>query len=113
MLLTGATSPTGANLDADVGKNTFISAVSGDAASGYTLTLQYQPGGYNTPNLGVLGDIPAGSTLTFAIPEANTNFLSTDGTGSFTYDYEFGSIQAGRVPGDRHHDRGRGRTGRE
>ena len=30
-----------------------------------------------TLNHGVLGDIPAGTTLTFAIPAENTNFLQT------------------------------------
>jgi hypothetical protein len=75
---------------ANIGANTFVTAVSGNATSGYTLTLQYEPGGYNTPNLGVLGDISARSTLTFGVPAINTNFLSTTGTGPFTYNYEFG-----------------------
>ena len=53
------------------------------------MTLSYIPGGYGTPNDGVLSDIPAGATLTFGIPTENTNFLSSTGTGPFTYDYEF------------------------
>ena len=62
------------------------------AVSGNTVTLSYVPGGYGTANDGVLGDIPAGTTLTFGIPTENTNFLQTATTGStgpFTYDYEF------------------------
>ena len=73
----------------NIGPNTIVTAVSGDATSGYTLTLQYLPGGFGTPNLGVTGDVPAGSTLTFGVPTENTNFLSTTGTGPFTYNYEF------------------------
>jgi serralysin len=67
----------------NIGANTQVTAVSGN-----TLTLSYVPGGYGTANLGVLGDIPPGTTLTFGIPTENTNFLQT-GTGPFTYDYEF------------------------
>ncbi|HTI80394.1 MAG TPA: Ig-like domain-containing protein [Acetobacteraceae bacterium] len=71
--------------------NTTVTAVSGN-----TITLSYIPGGYGTGNDGVLGDIPAGTTLTFGIPAENSNFLQT-GTGTvtgsagypFTYDYEF------------------------
>ena len=33
-------------------------------------------------NNGVLGDIPAGTTLTFAVPAENTNFLQTATTGA-------------------------------
>ena len=75
---------------AGIGTNTIVSAVSGNATSGYTLTLLYQPGGYGTADLGATADIPAGSTLTFGVPAENTNFLSTVGTGPFTYNYEFG-----------------------
>ena len=51
-------------------------------------------------NDGALGDIPAGTTLTFSIPAENTNFLQTATTANpvlsaagnpFTYDYEFNS----------------------
>ena len=57
------------------------------AVSGNTMTSAYVPGGYGTANDGVLGDIPAGTTLTFAIPTENTNFLQTgrhghSGTGN-------------------------------
>ena len=47
------------------------------AVSGNTVTLSYVPGGYGTLNNGVLGDIPAGTTLTFEVPAENTNFLQT------------------------------------
>ena len=64
--------------------------------SGNTITLSYVPGGYGTLNDGVLGDIPAGTTLTFSVPAENTNFLrdrdrqAYSATGNpFTYDYEF------------------------
>ena len=64
--------------------------------SGNTITLSYVPGGYGTLNNGVLGNIPAGTTLTFSVPAENTNFLETatgeptSSTGNpFTYDYEF------------------------
>jgi serralysin len=71
--------------------NTIVTAVSGN-----TITLSYVPGGYGTLNDGVLGDIPAGTTLTFSVPAENTNFLET-ATGEansatnnpFTYAYEF------------------------
>ncbi len=49
-----------------------------------------------TLNNGVLGDIPAGTTLTFSVPAENTNFLeATTGEANsatnnpFTYAYEF------------------------
>ena len=71
--------------------NTMVTAVSGN-----TVTLSYVPGGYGTLNNGVLGDIPAGTTLTFSVPAENTNFLeaatgaANSATGNpFTYDYEF------------------------
>ena len=73
--------------------NTMVTAVSGDI-----VTLSFVPGGYGTLNNGVLGDIPADTTLTFHVPVENTNFLQTaatlnpvpGSTGSpFTYDYEF------------------------
>ena len=71
--------------------NTMVTAVSGN-----TITLSFVPGGYGTLNNGVLGDIPAGTTLTFSVPAENTNFLEA-ATGEansatsnpFTYDYEF------------------------
>ena len=80
--------------------NTTVTAVSGDATSGYTLTLSFAPNGYGSANEGVLGDIPANTQLTFSVPAENTNFLQT-GTATtttnvlsgdaqqFTYDYEF------------------------
>ncbi len=73
--------------------NTQVTAVSGD-----TITISYVPGGFGTANDGTLGDIPAGTTLTFSIPAENTNFLQTatttnpvlSATGNpFTYAYEF------------------------
>jgi hypothetical protein len=71
--------------------NTTVTAVTGN-----TITLSYVPGGYGTLNNGVLGNIPAGTTLTFSVPAENTNFLETatgeptSSTGNpFTYDYEF------------------------
>ena len=57
---------------AGIGPNTTISAVSGN-----TITLNYVPGGYGTPDVGATADIPANSTLTFGVPAENTNFLST------------------------------------
>ena len=72
--------------------NTFVTAVSGN-----TITINYFPGGYGTSNVGTLGAIPAGTTLTFSIPPENTNFLGAStstvlsATGNpFTYAYEFG-----------------------
>ena len=44
--------------------NTMVTAVSGN-----TITISYIPGGYGTANDGVLGDIPAGTTLTFSFPQ--------------------------------------------
>jgi serralysin len=71
--------------------NTMVTAVSGN-----TITLSFVPGGYGTLNNGVLGDIPAGTTLTFKVPAENTSFLETatggpnSGSGHpFTYEYEF------------------------
>jgi hypothetical protein len=76
--------------------NTIVTAVSGN-----TVTISYVPNGYGTPNVGVLDEIPAGTTLTFGIPGLNTNFLQTSAgpiTGSngdpFTYAYEFGQSKA-------------------
>ena len=62
------------------------------------MTISYAPGGYGTPNDGVIGDIPAGTALTFGIPQENTNFLQTGTVGAvtgsdgdpFTFNYEFG-----------------------
>ena len=73
----------------NIGPNTIVTGVSANADGTYTLTLQYLPGGFGTPNLGVTGLVPAGETLTFGVPAENTNFLSTTGTGPFTYNYEF------------------------
>ena len=73
--------------------NSQVTAVSGD-----TITISYVPGGFGTANDGTIGDIPAGTTLTFSIPAENTNFLQTAATTSpvlsatgnpFTYAYEF------------------------
>ena len=55
--------------------NTQVTAVSGN-----TITISYVPGGYGTANDGTIGDIPAGTTLTFSIPAENTNFLQTGTT---------------------------------
>jgi hypothetical protein len=77
----------------DFGPNTIVSAVSGNATTGYVLTLLNQPGGFGTPNAGVIGDVKAGTALTFGVPTENTNFLGT-GTGPFTYNYEFGQSAA-------------------
>ena len=87
----GANTPLPVPQEGGAVANTMVTAVSGN-----TMTLSYVPGGYGSANNGVLGDIPAGTTLTFAIPAENTNFLQT-GTGAvksatgnpFTYDYEF------------------------
>ena len=86
MVVTGPSIGTGTTTNP---VSTIVTGVSGNATSGYTLTLAYTPGGYGTANLGVQGDIPAGSTLTFGVPAENTNFLGTTGTGPFTYNYEF------------------------
>ena len=95
----------------DFGPNTIVTAYSGNATSGYTLTLSYLPGGYGTPDAGTVNAIAAGSAITFNIPTENTNFLSTSGTGPFTYNYEFNqsaaiessnigiTIAGGAVPG--------------
>jgi serralysin len=76
--------------------NTTVTAVSGN-----TITLSFVPGGYGADNNGVLGDIPAGTALTFSVPAENTNFLetATDGPASstgnpFTYEYEFNQAKA-------------------
>jgi hypothetical protein len=75
---------------------TYISGYSVNPAGGYTLDLAYQPGGYGSANTGVLNQIASGTTLDFAIPAENTNFLSTGATDTagsnpnFTYAYEFG-----------------------
>ena len=81
----------GAAGEAGAVANTMVTAVSGN-----TVTLSFVPGGYGTLNNGVLGDIPAGTTLTFAVPAENTNFLeATTGEANsatnnpFTYAYEF------------------------
>lgn len=76
---------------AAIGANTIVTNVSGNATTGYTLTLLYEPGGYGTPNNGVVAAIPSGTTLNFTVPTENTNFLSTATTGNFTYNYEFGT----------------------
>ncbi|RBP07126.1 hypothetical protein DFR50_12956 [Roseiarcus fermentans] len=77
-----------------IGANTIVSAVTANSDGTYTLTLTYMPGGYGTANQGVLADIPPGTTLAFAVPTENTNYLSATGTGSFTYAYEFGASKA-------------------
>jgi hypothetical protein len=77
----------------DFGPNTIVSAVSGNATTGYVLTLLNQPAGFGTTNEGVIGDVKAGTAITFGIPTENTNFLGT-GTGPFTYNYEFGQSAA-------------------
>jgi hypothetical protein len=90
----------------DIGENAQLPPVGGEsgavvnttvtAVSGNTITLSFVPGGYGTLNNGVLGNIPAGTTLTFSVPAENTNFLETatgepnSATGNpFTYEYEF------------------------
>ncbi len=81
----------GAAGEAGAVANTIVTAVSGN-----TVTLSFVPGGYGTLNNGVLGPIPAGTTLTFSVPAENTNFLEA-ATGEansatnnpFTYAYEF------------------------
>ena len=76
----------------DAVENTLVTAVNGD-----TISISYTPAGYGGANVGTLADIPAGTTLTFAIPPENTNFLQTTGTvlsadgNPFTYAYEFGT----------------------
>ena len=76
----------------DAVENTLVTAVNGD-----TISISYTPAGYGGANVGTLVDIPAGTTLTFAIPPENTNFLQTTGTvlsadgNPFTYAYEFGT----------------------
>ena len=85
---------------AAIGANTIISGYTANTDGTYTLTLLYQPGGYNTPDVGVLSAIGANTSLSFAVPNENTNFLSTsatDTTGTnpnFTYNYEFGQSKA-------------------
>ena len=72
--------------------NTQVTAVNGN-----TITVSYVPAGFGGANQGTLGDVPAGTTLTFSIPPENTNFLeaATGGVNSatnnpFTFAYEFG-----------------------
>ncbi len=78
----------------DAVANTLVTAVNGD-----TISISYTPAGYGGANVGTLADIPAGTTLTFAIPPENTNFLQTTGTvlsadgNPFTYAYEFGTAK--------------------
>jgi serralysin len=96
--LTSVPSFTGSNVGTNtpVGTTGAIANTMVTAVSGNTVTISYVPGGYGTANDGVLGNIPAGTTLTFKIPQENTDFLQT-GTGTvtgsvgdpFTYDYEF------------------------
>ena len=89
----------------DAVENTLVTAVNGD-----TISISYTPAGYGGANVGTLADIPAGTTLTFAIPPENTNFLQTTGTvlsadgNPFTYAYEFGTSKTTRGAGARHHD---------
>ena len=79
--------------------NTQVTAVNGN-----TITVSYVPAGFGGVNQGTLGDVPAGTTLTFSIPPENTNFLEpvtgTDpaATGNpFTYAYEFGQSKTARA----------------
>jgi hypothetical protein len=73
--------------------NTFVTAVSGN-----TITIGYVPGPYGTPNAGTIAQINPGATLTFGVPQENTNFLQSAGPGTingsdgspFTYQFEFG-----------------------
>ena len=75
-----------------LGANTAVSGAAGEggavantqvtAVSGNTITISYVPGGFGTANDGTLGDIPAGTTLTFSVPAENTNFLQTATTGT-------------------------------
>ena len=78
----------------DFGANTIITAYSGNATTGYTLTLQYIPGGYGTPNDGAVNAVAQGTPITFSVPAENTNFLSSTGSGAFTYTYEFAQSAA-------------------
>ncbi len=95
----------------DIGTNTPLPGTAGEGGSiantqitglsGNTIDISYIPDGYGGLNDGTLGDIPAGTTLTFSIPAENINFLQT-GTGTvpsgdgqpFTYDYEFNQSKA-------------------
>ncbi len=87
--------------------NTYVTAV--DPATN-TITINYTPGGYGTPNLGTKLGMSTGDTLTFSIPSENTNFLQTTATitgpalasdgdvlsgtaNPFTYAYEFGQAK--------------------
>ena len=80
----------------NIGAGTQVTAVTGN-----NITIGYLPGGYGTANVGTLGALPAGSTLSFSVPTENTNFLQSgtggtpSGTGSpFTYDFEFNQSKA-------------------
>ena len=96
MTVTGLNLGSNTPLPGAAGEGGAVANTTVTAVSGGTITISYIPGGYGTGNDGVLGDIPAGTTLTFGIPAENTNFLQT-GTGTvtgsdgdpFTYDYEF------------------------
>lgn len=88
-------------LPGTAGEEGFVADTQITGVSGNTISISYIPGGYGTANDGTLGDIPAGTTLTFEIPAENTNFLQT-GSGSvtsaagqpFTYDYQFNQSKA-------------------
>ena len=87
---------TGVTIASGVGEGGAIANTQVTAVNGNTITVSFIPGGFGGTNEGVLGDIPAGTTLTFSIPAENTNFLQT-GTGTvldaagdpFTYDFQF------------------------
>ncbi len=83
MTVTGLNIGTNTPLPGAVGEGGAVANTIVTAVSGNTVTLSYVPGGFGTANDGVLGDIPAGTTLTFGIPAENTNFLQT-GTGTVT-----------------------------
>ncbi len=96
MLVAGPNIGAGVTIASGVGEGGAIANTQVTAVNGDTIDVSFIPGGYLGTNDGVLGDIPAGTTLTFSIPAENTNFLQTgngtvlDAAGDpFTYGFQF------------------------
>ncbi|HEY7578818.1 MAG TPA: hypothetical protein VH855_14585, partial [Acetobacteraceae bacterium] len=97
MWLTGTGIGSNTQLPGDAGEGGAVANTQVIGVAGNTITISYVPAGFGGTNQGTIGDVPAGSALTFSVPPENTNFLepstgtdlSSDGH-PFTYQYEFG-----------------------